>query len=104
MKRVLFFVPVLLLVLASLAAAQTRTYTIDDLIKTRRVGDPPRRLDVPDQLAPDRLDDRAEIMRFALEQQPELAWPGWLTPPTYSPGLAGTAPRRPAPPRGPRAP
>ena len=40
MKRVVLFVPVLLLVLASIAAAQTRTYTIDDLLKVRRVGDP----------------------------------------------------------------
>ena len=40
MKRVVFLVPVLLLTLASLAAAQTRTYAIDDLLKVRRVGDP----------------------------------------------------------------
>ena len=40
MKRVVLFVPVLLLVLTSLAAGQSRTYTIDDLLKARRVGDP----------------------------------------------------------------
>src|SRR6201990_2128531 len=40
MKRVVFFVPVLLLVLASVVAAQPRTYAIDDLLKVRRVGDP----------------------------------------------------------------
>src|SRR5687767_3385467 len=40
MKRVVLFVPVLLLVLASLAAAQNRTYTIDELMKVKRVGDP----------------------------------------------------------------
>ena len=39
MKRVVF-VPVLLLVLASLASAQTRTYTIEDLLKVRRVDNP----------------------------------------------------------------
>jgi dipeptidyl aminopeptidase/acylaminoacyl peptidase len=40
MKRVVLFVPVLLLVLTSLAAGQSRTYAIDDLLKVRRVGDP----------------------------------------------------------------
>jgi dipeptidyl aminopeptidase/acylaminoacyl peptidase len=40
MKRFVLFVPVLLLVLSSLATAQTRTYTIEDLLKVRRVGDP----------------------------------------------------------------
>ena len=36
MKRVVLFVPVLLLVLTSLAAGQSsRTYTIDDLLKAR---------------------------------------------------------------------
>jgi dipeptidyl aminopeptidase/acylaminoacyl peptidase len=40
MKRVLLFVPVLLLVLTSLAAGQSRTYSIDDLLKVRRVSDP----------------------------------------------------------------
>ncbi|MCA1577616.1 MAG: S9 family peptidase [Acidobacteria bacterium] len=40
MKRVVLFVPVLLLVLTSLAAGQSRTYTVDDLLKVRRVGDP----------------------------------------------------------------
>ncbi len=40
MKRVVVFVPVLLLVLASLASAQTRTYTIEDLLKVRRVDNP----------------------------------------------------------------
>ena len=40
MKRFVLFVPVLLLVLTSLAAGQSRTYTIDDLLKARRVGDP----------------------------------------------------------------
>src|SRR5688500_14656322 len=39
MKRVVLFVPVLLLVLTSLAAGQSRTYTIDDLLKVRRVRD-----------------------------------------------------------------
>jgi len=40
MKRVLVFVPVLLLLLASLAAAQTRTYTVEDLLRVRRVDNP----------------------------------------------------------------
>ncbi|HEY3580992.1 MAG TPA: S9 family peptidase, partial [Pyrinomonadaceae bacterium] len=40
MKRIVVFVPVLLLVLASLASAQTRTYTIEDLLKVRRVDNP----------------------------------------------------------------
>ena len=40
MKRIVVFVPVLLLVLASLASAQTRTYTIEDLMKVRRVDNP----------------------------------------------------------------
>ena len=40
MKRLFIFVPVLLVVLSSLAVAQNRTYTIDDLMKVRRVGDP----------------------------------------------------------------
>ena len=40
MKRLRIFVPILLVVLSSLASAQTRTYTIDDLMKVRRVGDP----------------------------------------------------------------
>lgn len=40
MKRVVLFVPVLLLVLTSLASAQTRTYTIEDLLKVRRVDNP----------------------------------------------------------------
>ena len=40
MKRVVVLVPVLLLVLASLASAQTRTYTIEDLLKVRRVDNP----------------------------------------------------------------
>ena len=40
MKRVVLFVPVLLLVLASLASAQTRTYTIEDLLRVRRVDNP----------------------------------------------------------------
>lgn len=40
MKRLVVFVPVLLLVLASLATAQNRTYTVEDLLKVRRVADP----------------------------------------------------------------
>jgi dipeptidyl aminopeptidase/acylaminoacyl peptidase len=40
MKRVVVFVPVLLLVLASLASAQKRTYAIEDLLKVRRVDNP----------------------------------------------------------------
>jgi dipeptidyl aminopeptidase/acylaminoacyl peptidase len=40
MKRFVVFVPVLLLVLSALVTAQTRTYTIEDLMKVRRVGDP----------------------------------------------------------------
>jgi dipeptidyl aminopeptidase/acylaminoacyl peptidase len=45
MKRFVVINVVLLLCLCSLAAAQNRTYTIDDLLKVRRVGDP--------QLSPD---------------------------------------------------
>src|SRR5688572_21219758 len=45
MKRFVAITVVLLLCLCSLAAAQNRTYTIDDLLKVRRVGDP--------QLSPD---------------------------------------------------
>ncbi len=40
MKRFVVLVTVLLVALCSLAAAQTRTYTIEDLLKVRRVGDP----------------------------------------------------------------
>ena len=40
MKRFVVLVAVLLVGLCSLAAAQTRTYTIEDLLKARRVGDP----------------------------------------------------------------
>ena len=40
MKRFILTVPVLLLILVSIAAAQTRTYTVDDLLKVRRVGEP----------------------------------------------------------------
>ena len=40
MKRFVILLTVLLLGLCSLAAAQTRTYTIEDLLKARRVGDP----------------------------------------------------------------
>ena len=40
MKRFVVINVVLLLCLCSLAAAQNRTYTIDDLLKARRVGDP----------------------------------------------------------------
>ena len=40
MKRVVVFVPVFLLVLASLASAQTRTYTVEDLLRVRRVDNP----------------------------------------------------------------
>ena len=40
MKRFVALVSVLLVGLCSLAAAQNRTYTIEDLLKVRRVGDP----------------------------------------------------------------
>jgi dipeptidyl aminopeptidase/acylaminoacyl peptidase len=40
MKRFVALLAVLLLGLCSLAAAQNRTYTIEDLLKVRRVGDP----------------------------------------------------------------
>jgi dipeptidyl aminopeptidase/acylaminoacyl peptidase len=40
MKRVVVVVPVLLVVLASLASAQTRTYTVEDLLRVRRVDNP----------------------------------------------------------------
>jgi dipeptidyl aminopeptidase/acylaminoacyl peptidase len=40
MKRFVVLVAVLLVGLCSLAAAQNRTYTIEDLLKVRRVGDP----------------------------------------------------------------
>ena len=40
MKRFVVLLTVLLLGLCSLAAAQNRTYTIEDLMKVRRVGDP----------------------------------------------------------------
>ena len=40
MKRLVVLVPALLLVLASLAFAQNRTYTVEDLLKVRRAGDP----------------------------------------------------------------
>jgi dipeptidyl aminopeptidase/acylaminoacyl peptidase len=40
MKRFVAFLAVLLVGLCSLAAAQNRTYTIEDLLKVRRVGDP----------------------------------------------------------------
>jgi dipeptidyl aminopeptidase/acylaminoacyl peptidase len=40
MKRFVVLLTLLLLVLCSLVAAQTRTYTIEDLLKARRVGDP----------------------------------------------------------------
>src|ERR1043166_8448098 len=40
MKRVVTILTVLLLGLCSLAAAQNRSYTIEDLLKVRRVGDP----------------------------------------------------------------
>jgi dipeptidyl aminopeptidase/acylaminoacyl peptidase len=40
MKRAVVLVPVFLLALASLATAQTRTYTIEDLLKVRRVDNP----------------------------------------------------------------
>ncbi len=40
MKRFIALVVVLLVGLCSLAAAQNRTYTIEDLLKVRRVGDP----------------------------------------------------------------
>src|ERR1041385_4242546 len=40
MKRFIVLVAVLLVALCSLAAAQTRAYSIEDLLKVRRVGDP----------------------------------------------------------------
>jgi dipeptidyl aminopeptidase/acylaminoacyl peptidase len=40
MKRSIALTVVLLLVLCSLVAAQNRTYTVEDLMKVRRVGDP----------------------------------------------------------------
>ena len=40
MKRSIAVVTVLLIGLCSLAAAQNRSYTIDDLLKVRRVADP----------------------------------------------------------------
>src|SRR5262249_23605431 len=40
MKRFVALVAVLFVGLCSLAAAQNRTYTIEDLLKVRRVGDP----------------------------------------------------------------
>ena len=40
MKRFVALVAVLVVGLCSLAAAQNRTYTIEDLLKVRRVGDP----------------------------------------------------------------
>src|SRR5215207_9721361 len=40
MKRFVALVAILLLALCSLAAAQNRTYTVEDLMKVRRVGDP----------------------------------------------------------------
>src|SRR5215213_4711975 len=40
MKRFVAVLAVLLLGLCALAAAQNRTYTVDDLLKGRRVGDP----------------------------------------------------------------
>ena len=40
MKRFVALVSILLVGLCSLAAAQTRTYTVEDLLKVRRVGDP----------------------------------------------------------------
>jgi dipeptidyl aminopeptidase/acylaminoacyl peptidase len=40
MKRFAVLISVVLLALTSIATAQTRTYTIEDLLKVRRVGDP----------------------------------------------------------------
>ena len=40
MKRFVVLLPILLLSLCPLVAAQTRTYPIEDLLKVRRVGDP----------------------------------------------------------------
>jgi len=40
MKRLVVLLTILLLGLCSLAAGQSRTYTIEDLLKARRVGDP----------------------------------------------------------------
>ena len=40
MKRFVILAPILLLALCPLVAAQNRTYTIEDLLKVRRVGDP----------------------------------------------------------------
>jgi hypothetical protein len=52
---------VLLLALCSLAAAQNRTYTIEDLLKVRRVGDP--------QVSPDGNTSRSTIGDVNLERQ-----------------------------------
>src|SRR6476620_132731 len=40
MNRVVSLLAVLLIGLCSFAAAQNRTYTVEDLLKVRRVGDP----------------------------------------------------------------
>ena len=40
MKRFVVVLALLLLALCSLVAAQNRTYTVEDLFKVRRVGDP----------------------------------------------------------------
>jgi dipeptidyl aminopeptidase/acylaminoacyl peptidase len=40
MKRFVVLISVLLFAVSSIATAQTRTYTIEDLLKVRRVGDP----------------------------------------------------------------
>ena len=40
MKRFVVLLPILFLSLCPLVAAQNRTYTIEDLLKVRRVGDP----------------------------------------------------------------
>ena len=40
MKRFVVLLPILFLSLCPLVTAQNRTYTIEDLLKVRRVGDP----------------------------------------------------------------
>src|SRR6185436_7717066 len=40
MKRFVVLLPILLLSLCPLVAAQNRTYTVEDLLRVRRVGDP----------------------------------------------------------------
>ena len=61
MKRFVALVAVLLVGLCSLAAAQNRTYTIEDLLKVRRVGDP--------QVSPDGKQRRFHDRRRQLRRQ-----------------------------------